>query len=382
MKGRMEGIQAADGVLRLSKGMNRGVYYSPVFDSGERQTVWNRLQIMGNFGIGTGAYLSVYAADERMIAAGAKQAAAQGQSAAGVGYAAARNRGAGKSERRSAAEEDGGDAGWKDVDTLLEDKSVARETLDALFGPYLQAEFAAPEDVLLHRVQGRYLWFRLEIEGRPRRRPEVRGIKIGFPKDTWLRYLPELYQEDRDSASFLERYLGIFQSLYEDLSDRIGDVPLHLNPRTAELNYLEWMSEWLAIENRGLWNEEQLRYLAANAASLYRVRGTVRYLKELFRLYTGREPYIEEQPLDGGPVGVTVLLDMTELEDGPDNTHSAALQRIAEMAVPAGVTCRIVVLKPGILLGQHSYLGINSVLEGRQTAQMDGAGRIPFVIGP
>ncbi len=343
LKGRMEGLAIAAGTLRLAEGADQGTYRSCVFDSGEAQTVWNRMQVMGNFGIGTRAVLSVYAADTRIVTAGEAFPAG-------------------------------------DVEALLKDASVSPETLDRLFAPCLQAEFSSPEDVLLHRVRGRYLWFRLELEGRPGRRPAVQGIKIGFPKDTWLKYLPELYQEDADSASFLERYLGIFQSMYEDLSDRIGEMPLHLNPRTAELEYLEWLAEWLAVENRELWNESQLRYLVSNAASLYRIRGTVRYLKELFRLYTGREPFVTEEDPEHGPGGVTVLLDTSGVRDSMGNTRSRAIRKLAEMTVPAGASCRIVELRPGILLGQNTYLGINSVLGGRQSARLDGVNAIPFTV--
>jgi len=50
------------------------------------------------------------------------------------------------------------------------------------------------------------------------------------------------------------------------------------------------------------------------------------------------------------------------------------------MAKPAHMECRIVALKPYIFLGQHSYLGINSVLGQYKAFQLDGLCAVPFSI--
>lgn len=340
--------------LHLPENVNHGIYYSGVFDSLEKQTIWHRLQMTGNFGTVSKVQMAVYAADDRLIQL---------------------------------------DGDWRDVEDVLKDKKLSSQDLGRWMEPYCQANFLKPEDVLLHQVKGRYLWFKLELEGRRKQHPEVSVIKLTFPKETWMKYLPEIYEEDSESAFFLERYLGIFQSVYEDMTAHIEDIPSLLNPNTTGQEHLEWMAEWLALENRRLWNEEQLRYLIANAISLYQIRGTVRFMKKLFRLYTGRQPYVIErsqlepffydckmrQELErlysNNPYKFTVLLDTGNIET---NNLDNILRRIADMATPAGMECQIAIMKPYIFLGQYSYLGINSVLGQYKSVELNGMCAIPF----
>ena len=107
--------------------------------------------------------------------------------------------------------------GESSVEVLVYAADSLQEEEDAC----LQAVFKKPEDVLLHQVKGRYLWFKVILAGQKGREPEISRMQIYFPKDTWLKYLPEVYQNDVESASFLERYLAIFQSVYEDMTKRI-----------------------------------------------------------------------------------------------------------------------------------------------------------------
>lgn len=354
--GRWTGLEIDERGLRLSTDENSGIYFSDVFDSHEKQTVWHRLTLMGSVGEVGSVHMTIYASDDRQIQIG---------------------------------------GGWLDVGAALKDESFSLPDLSGWMEPYRKTDFLTPEDVPLHQVNGRYLWFKLELEGHRRQRPEVWGIKISFPKDTWLKFLPEIYEKDSESASFLERYLGIFQSIYEDMTAYIEDIPSLLNPMTTGQEYLDWMAEWLALENNGIWNEEQLRYLIANAISLYQSRGTVRFMKELMRLYTGKEPYVIERGrlesffgdpcmkrelehlYSNSPYKFTVLLDTENIET---SNLENILRRIADMATPAGMECQIAILKPYIFLGQYSYLGMNSVLGQYKSAELNGMCAIPFAV--
>lgn len=181
------------------------------------------------------------------------------------------------------------------IDELIHDDKISEGQKDSRMEPFKRAVFYYPKDVLLHRIQGRYLWLKISFSAQRGLSPSISRIQVYFPKDTWMKYLPEVYERDRESASFLERYLNIFQTVYEDMTKRIEDAPALFEPWTAARAPLLWMAQWLSVENLNLWNETQLRYLTANAVRLYQYRGTVRYLKEILKLYTGREPYIIER---------------------------------------------------------------------------------------
>lgn len=329
LRGSGEQIVFGEAGMMLEPGKTRGVYHSRVFDSREKQTVWHRMTMDGIFFGESSVEVLVYAAD-----------------------------------------------------SLQEEEDAC-----------LQAVFKKPEDVLLHQVKGRYLWFKVILAGQKGREPEISRMQIYFPKDTWLKYLPEVYQNDVESASFLERYLAIFQSVYEDMTKRIEQTPALLNPETSQMEPLLWLAQWLSVENIGLWNEEQLKYLVINGVRLYQYRGTPGYLKELLQLYTGKEPFVIErhqiEPFFNGseageelkrlysssPYEFTVLLD-TETMD--TNNQDVILNQLIDMAKPANMECRIVRLKPYIFLGQYSYLGVNSVLGQYKEFQLDGLCAVPF----
>lgn len=353
-KGRCDAVRIGDGFLTLSDGQKYGVYYSKVFDSREKQMVWNRMQIVGSYGPGHMIQVKVYASESRIISAGGQN---------------------------------------MDLAEILADREFKVRQLDAWMEPYEQAVFFNPEDVLLHQIEGRYLWLRIELETSGDLCPVIDGIKIGFPKDTWLKYLPEIYAQDRESASFLERYLGIFQSIYEDMTDEIENTPVRLNPQSADAGELKEIAGWLGVERPDIWKEDQLRYLISHAVQMNQYRGTVGFLKGLLKLYTGREPYIVERHqlepyFDGGywekelkrlysskAYEFTVLLDV---EGSEENSQEMVLRQLVDMSKPAGMECRIVILKPYIFLGQHSYLGINSILGQYKEMELNGLCAVPF----
>ena len=93
-----------------------------------------------------------------------------------------------------------------DTDVPLEEKKRRMQTCQSR---YIKGEV----DVLLFDVRGRYLWFLLETDGVAGEFEGISSIRIDFPKESWVSWLPEVYQGAGKSRDFLERYLGIFQSM-------------------------------------------------------------------------------------------------------------------------------------------------------------------------
>lgn len=314
-----------------------GVYDTRVFDSGVQGTNWHRLLLFGDFAEGS-VRVTVCAAEHAPVSAGTRS-----------------------------------------------------ETEATVFAESC-AEFVNPSDVLLFDVKGRYLWIEIRMTGKNVR---IYGIKICFPQHTWLSYLPELYQADAQSASFLARYLGIFQSLYEDMTEKIERLPDRFAVTTEEPGALAELADWFSVENRALWNREQLRYLIRHAVRLAAGRGTADCLRELLRLGTGDTAYIVEYGkirdcFDNGPAEerlkrlyganpweFTILLDRGGKKG---NADFYLTEKIVDMAKPAYMQSRIVALSPYIFLDRHSYLGINSVLGRYREFCLDGTCAVPFSV--
>lgn len=347
-------VRAASDGVRLCEGCSEGVYYTRVFDSREKQMQWHRLCMEIRNWKESFVRVTVYTSESPLI----------------------------ESLR-----------GYMELEKLIADDEISEEEKELACRPYARLQASNPKDILLHTVQGRYLWMRFSLQASGKEAAEVTGLQIFFPKSSWLGYLPELYSQDRESAAFLDSFLGIFQSFYEDMTDEIKRVPDKLCPARTDLEILKWLADWFAVDNRRFWNEAQLRYLIANAARLYRIRGTRSYLEEMVRLHTGRDAYIVEHHQIAGTRELekhseelkrlyssdsyefTVLIDDEDIESA---NRRSILEWIVDMAKPAGMDCKIVVLKPYIFLDQYSYIGINSVLGQYKPVKLDGLGTVPY----
>lgn len=280
------------------------------------------------------------------------------------------------------------------IENVIRDVAIGMDEKKILFEKFYNDKITNPKDVLLHHIKGRYLWILVHLKTQGEDNPEISKIKLVFPKKSLMYFLPEVYQENTKSASFLERYLEIFETLYSDINDNISKFPEYLDPDSVPREFLSWLAEWIAIEDIFLWNEEQLRYLIKNGLRLYKIRGTKQYLKEMVQLYTGKEPYIIEYfditkyKNDGNTIDnmfelysdsefvFTVIVD---LGHKISNMEYQTLTRIINISKPAHMGCKLVVLEPYIYLGKHSYLGINSVLGDFGIPVLDNQQALAFI---
>lgn len=273
---------------------------------------------------------------------------------------------------------------------------------------------ANPHDVLLEGAVGRYLWLRIELAGSVSGTPEVETVRAYFPRQSYLRYLPALYRADPESRAFLTAFLSLFESTYVDLEEGLEGVTRYFDPEGVPPAYLGWLEEWLALETDETWRAAARRQLLADAPELFRGRGTVDGLLGLVDVYLDAlaDPspvwtaHIEAQldavegrgelsPADARTLRRRIqsnsfLLEYADLDcvEGAAREPYArllecpqcffvfvrpfvtdeqlrAVQSLVDAARPAHAVGRAVELEPSILLGGHSYLGINSVLPER-----------------
>ncbi len=364
--------------LALSAGAACGTYYSRIFDSTQRGTVWHRMKISGLF-INPSFTVTIYAG-ENDDSSPSKDGAAQ------------------------------------DNDTPLFVKITT------------QKEYVNLTDILLDGIVGQYMWFKICIRQNNNNTVKISRIKITFPKRDWLMLLPEIYQEDTKSSAFLSRYLSIFQSMYDDMTDAIDSIPQRLAAQNSSVqdnsvqdsaaqnssvqdsaaqdnsvqdnsvqnnSALYELAKWFSIEHMEIWNTDQLRYLVRNAVRLSGFYGTAACLKELIFLGTKETCYIVEycqlEPFfDGGivearlkqlyamhPYAFTILIDRKN-QSKPEDFY--LVSEIVDMVKPAYMESHIVALTPYIFLDQHSYLGINSVLGHYRPLCLDGTCAMPFSV--
>lgn len=153
-------------------------------------------------------------------------------------------------------------------------------------------------ECLVQSGKGRYLWLRFTLRSNGQQAPAIERLRITFPRSSYLEYLPAVFQEDDESRAFLERFLSIFQSGFDDFDAAIDRVPELFDPYLVPSPHLRWLASWLALTVRPDWPEHEeaaLRREISRAVANYRRRGTPDGLRQAIRTYADVDAQILEQ---------------------------------------------------------------------------------------
>jgi phage tail-like protein len=157
-------------------------------------------------------------------------------------------------------------------------------------------------DCLVQSPPGRYLWLRLTLLSDGQNSPCVDWLRLIYPRQSSLQYLPGAYSDDEASRHFLDQFLSIFDTIRDGIGARIAHVAALFDPmatpatspRPNELDFLSWLAGWLGLVMDQHWPEARRRTLLKNAWKLYRLRGTPEGLRLHLQLYMGIDPQILE----------------------------------------------------------------------------------------
>lgn len=140
-------------------------------------------------------------------------------------------------------------------------------------------------ELLFQRAAGRYLQLKLTLTGNERLTPRLRALRVYYPRFSYLdHYLPGVYRENDESASFLERFLANFEGFYTSLEDRIATVQTLLDANSAPPDALDWLANWFGVALDPSWTEAKRRLFLSNASRFFEARGTVPGLMMALRL--------------------------------------------------------------------------------------------------
>ena len=102
-------------------------------------------------------------------------------------------------------------------------------------------------DCLIQSGPGKFLWLRITLRSNGIGTPVVRSLKAFFPRVSYLQYLPAVYQEDQESRLFLDRFLSIFQTQFDNFDQQIDRVWQLFDPASVSESQFEWLAAWLAL---------------------------------------------------------------------------------------------------------------------------------------
>ncbi|HEX8146425.1 MAG TPA: phage tail protein [Pyrinomonadaceae bacterium] len=363
----------------------KGRYFSRSLDSAEEGTEWHKFVLDADIPGNTQVLVSYRAADDKLVTIDGKTT---------------------------------------NLDTYIEEaagrdeagRAADAEALDADALGWSKPAVNAGDALILDGV-GRYLWLRIDLIGGEEKAPSIGSLRLDFPRDTYLRYLPAVYQEDEQSRDFLERFLSLFETFFSGTEGAISHLARYFDVDSSQASgdFLRWLATWLSISEDKSWSEGQLRELVRRAPELYRKRGTRDGLEAMIEIFTGERPLVvehfqtegcarsaaETRAAEGGqrvqsleeilrslygtdPYCFCVLLKpyRTEEKGGRkvvrrlSEEERKAVRRIVDAEKPAHTCAGLLALQPWIHLDMHTYLGVNTYLS-RPSARLDLNAAIP-----
>jgi phage tail-like protein len=255
--------------------------------------------------------------------------------------------------------------------------------------PHLQ--FDNPEEVLLYELSGQYLIFWLEIYS-SYHSDSIEGFEITYEKESWMDYLPQVYSERGD---FLEKFLAIFQTPFDHVEHFVDDIASLYAPERTPEPYLEILNDWLKIDGFRFWPPDKRRQVIKAFPVLNRLRGTREGLIKIIELYTDATPMIVEsidfkgrakheemmalydKLYDSDIYGVTVLIPARAMTGA---CSREGLEAIIKDYIPVQARLKLVLTEERMILGAHTYMGINTRLFDQQAIRLDDQSMIAMGI--
>lgn len=346
----LDGMTISGGSVTSSGGTSGCTMITGSQDSTEHGFLWRSLEIAAKTGENSMLRVSAYAADSTIVNTGGRTF---------------------------------------ELDSLLRDGSVSAgerlKLLEGLFTPL----FTNCADGLAN-LRGRYIWVRLDIMSLDGQPVSVDKIKLLLKSESMMDYLPEVYRAEDGENGFMSRFMAIFDSIFFDMDSRIEQARSSMDYRIARGEMLRYLAGWVTDEEHAYLSDEELRRRIRSAAAEYRMNGTRQGLSDWIEREYGVKPNIIEyfsvrrlaaegkdrevyrRLFGSDPYKFFLLLPEKTFAD----THEANLftERLKKR-IPAFAEAEVVILKRNVILEDHTYLGVNSVISGYACAETD-AGRI------
>jgi phage tail-like protein len=301
------------------------------------------------------------------------------------------------------------------VESSATDVATVRN-LPAEFGEWRALPWDASDGMILNQPAP-YLWIAGLLVGNGLSTPMLRQMRLVHDDEGWLRHLPAFYSRDEISREFLQRALGLFETLFDRERALVDDLPLLFDPWAAPdregAAWLEWLADWVGTELDESWDGTRRRETVARAFQANGGRGTPQSLRRLVELYVGARIQIDEvaagpglwglgtpgsglgfdtalapAPAGGAVLGSSAIVNHSTLE--PDDARgrpafeigahcftarvyaadagsASALDRVRQVLdreKPAHTAYHLCRIEPAMRVGLQAMVGIDTIVAG------------------
>src|SRR4051794_40886726 len=122
------------------------------------------------------------------------------------------------------------------------------------------------------------------------RSPQAEGTTL--EPSNLLNFLPAIYAArsldfSGEDTSYVDmgQFLRIFEDVLNPISEMVDNQPYYFDPMTAPVDILNYMAEWVDLDEGDEWTLDRRRALVEAAAGLYRIRGTKEGIRRHLGIY-------------------------------------------------------------------------------------------------
>ncbi|MEX1030874.1 MAG: phage tail protein [Paenibacillaceae bacterium] len=334
-------------------GLLEGIFLSTALDCTETETIWHKIELVADIPESTQIRISYYASDHQHMQ-------------------------------------------WNGMpvtrDEFLSNPDIPIEQKLNHWRSLEPTPITNPQDALLFHATGRYIWLKIDFTGNEGHSPKLSSLRVYYPRMTLLSYLPAIYAEEDKETGFLERFLALFGTFFQDMDQQIAGIAKYLDPESVSGDYLKWLASWVGIASDDHWTDAQLRNLIAAAPELYRKRGTREGIERMIEIYVGERPLIIEyfqlhqirsnsdfssivnELYTMNPYTFCVLMKAERIES---EKQRSIVERLINEQKPAFTEGKLILLQPWLYMDMHTYLGINTYLSEPTLLRLDNSSSIP-----
>lgn len=186
------------------------------------------------------------------------------------------------------------------IDAVLPARSSIKISFSTSNASDQQEDWSSPvifrenyRDALVQALPGQYIRLKIEFSGDGESNPALRLIKLYYPRLSYLRYLPTVYQKDSLNREFLERFLSVFESRMCDIEEIINHISMYFDPLVTHKDFLPWLAEWLSLKLYESLGDKKREFIT-RAWEFYVSKGTLKGLQELASFLTGKRCCVKE----------------------------------------------------------------------------------------